>query len=120
MGQKIGGVRRLTVDGQVLRVKGDWEVNLGRPNRSAVVGADGVHGYMEEPQVPFMAGGVSLTPAVDPEVLMGLTDSTVVLEVSDGAYVLRGAWWSGEANINVQQGEVAARFEGLDCEFVPA
>lgn len=120
MGQKIGGVRRLTVDGEVLRVKGDWEGNLGRPNRTGVVGPDGVHGFMEEPQLPFLSGAISLTAAAVPEVIVALTDSTVVLEVSDGAYVLRGAWFAGEGGINIQQGEMAVRFEGLDCEFVPA
>jgi hypothetical protein len=57
--QRRAGLLQLKVNGEIQDAKGEFTYDLGQPKRTAIIGADGVHGYMEEPQVAFIEGKIT-------------------------------------------------------------
>ncbi len=102
----------LKINGELYEAKGDFTYNLGKPSRAAIVGADGIHGYRETPQVAFIEGAVTDSPDLDLAALSTVDDATVTLELANGkTIVLGGAWFAGEGSVTVGEAEIAVRFE---------
>lgn len=111
-----GGTLSLTVNGVRQDAKGNFSYNLGQPKREGIVGADGVHGYKESPQIPFVEGEITDRGDLDVAALVGTTDATVTLAVANGkTVVLRNAWFAGEGTVQTEEGNIAVRFEGLSA-----
>lgn len=114
-----GGLISLTIGGVRRDAKGNFSYNLGARKREAVVGADAVHGYKSSPQVPMIEGAISDSSDLDLRELLELTDVTVVLQLENGKSIaLSNAWFAGEGAVTVEEGEIAVRFEGLNCREV--
>ena len=111
-GQRIGGIQSLQVDGLVLNAKSNWTINLGRPKRTGIVGADRIHGHMEVPQIAFMEGVVSVTPDTNLNDLLLTKDATITLVGANKTYLLRNAVYAGEGDYTTEEGELAVRFGG--------
>lgn len=119
--QRKGGIIQLRVDGEIQQAKGDFTYNLGAPKREAIIGADGVHGYKETPQVAFIEGEITDRETLNLAKLVGLVDVTVTLDLANGKVIfLRNAWYAGEGTVNTGEGNIAVRFEGLEGDEVPA
>ena len=118
--QRVGGIIELAVNGEVQQAKGAFTYNLGRSKREAVVGADGVHGYKEVPQVAFFEGAITDRQDLDLDGLVTIRDATATLSLANGKIVaLFHAWYAGEGTVNTEEGEIGVRFEGLDAEELP-
>jgi hypothetical protein len=114
---KVGGVAFLKVDGFQYLLRGDLTVSIDRYERTGVAGQDSVHGYTENPRVPFISatltdiGGMSLAQ------LQNVTCSTVTAELNNGkVYILRDAWTAEARELNTAEGSVEVRFEGMAGE----
>lgn len=119
MSQRKGGIIQVQVNGEIFDAKGNWTYNLGRPVRETIVGADTVHGYKESPQPAFIEGEITDRGTLDLESLVTLTDATITLTLANGkVIVLRDAWFAGEGTGNTEEGNVAARFEGISADEV--
>lgn len=117
--QRRGGILFLKVGGERQDAKGNFTYNLGQPKRDGIVGADGVHGYKEMPQVPFIEGEITDRQTLDLAALLNVVDTTVTLELANGkVIVLRQAWYAGEGTGNTEEGNIGVRFEGLSAEEV--
>ncbi|WP_297668990.1 phage tail tube protein [uncultured Desulfovibrio sp.] len=100
------------VDGQQYDAKGDFTYNLGADKRDAIVGADGIHGYKETPQIPFIEGAFTDAPDLDLQKLAEGDNLTVTLELVNGkTIVLSNAWFAGEGGVTTGEGEISVRFE---------
>jgi len=54
---------------------------------------------------------------LDLKALQETTEATVVLELANGkSIILREAWYAGEGTVSTQEGNIAARFEGISAE----
>lgn len=116
---RVAGLIALKIDGDLCKAKGNFTYNLGKPKRDAIIGADAVHGYKEAVQVPFIEGEITDTSEMSLESLLGITDSTVTLELgNDKVIVLRQSWFAGEGTGNTEEGNIAVRFEGMSAEEV--
>lgn len=114
-----GGMLYLLVNGQRYDAKGDFTYNLGRPKKTAIVGADAVHGFYTEPQAPFIEGAITDARDTDLAAFLDTVDATITLELQIGkVIVLRQAAYAGEGTVNPKEGEVPVRFEGLSAEEV--
>lgn len=114
-----GGLIGIQVDGQIYDAKGSFTYNLGRPKREAIIGSDGVHGYKETPQVPFIEGAITDSSDLDLNKLLTLKDGTVTLSLAnDKVVVLRGAYYAGDGEVTTEEGEIGVRFEGTGAEEV--
>ena len=117
--QRVAGLIQLQTNGEVLRAKGAFTYNLGKPMREAVTGSDGVHGYKETPQVAFIEGAITDAGDIDLGVLATLRDATVNLKLGNGKMVvLNLAWFAGEGTGNTEEGEIGVRWEGQSAEEV--
>lgn len=113
------GTIYLKVDGRQYDAKGSFTYNLGVEKRTAIVGADRVHGYSAMPQAPFVEGIVTDAGDLDLEQLLKADGVTLTLELANGkTVVLRDAWYAGEGNVTTEQGEIAVRWEGIAAQEV--
>ena len=116
---RVGGIIFIKVDGVQYRAKGSWTYNLGQNKREGVVGADGVHGYKEMPQIPFIEGTITDDADISTETLLKVKDASVMLELANGKIIsLKDAWFAGDGNGSTEEGEIDARFEGLSADEV--
>lgn len=117
--QRVAGLIQLQTNGEVLRAKGEFSWNLGKPKRSAVVGSDGVHGYKEEPQVAFIEGAITDAGDIDGAALATLKDATVNLKLGNGKMiVLNKAVFAGDGTGKTGESEIGVRWEGDSAEEV--
>jgi hypothetical protein len=114
--QRRGGKIQVQSDGEVYDAKGNWTYNLGKPKREAIIGADGIHGYKETQQVPFVEGEITDRRDLSLAKLVTLKDATVTLALANGkTVVLRSAWYAGEGDGSTEEGNIKVRFEGLSA-----
>jgi hypothetical protein len=119
MANRVGGIIELKIDGSIQSAKGNFTYNLGRVHRTAVVGADAVHGYKENPQVAFIEGEITDRDTLNLENLVNTTNATIYLRLANGKLiVLREAWFAAEGTGNTDEGNIGVRFEGLSGEEV--
>jgi len=105
------------VDARQYDAKGNFTYNLGGEKKTAIVGADRVHGFSAAPQVAFIEGAITDAADLDVAAMQALEDGTVTLELANGkTVVLRNAWHASEGNATTEQGEIAVRWEGLSAE----
>jgi hypothetical protein len=116
-----GGIIQVKVDGVLYDAKGDFEYNLGRPVREAIIGVDTVHGFKETPQVAFIEGEVTDRGDLDLNALVTLTGATVTLTLASGKVIaLSEAWYAGEGTGNTGEGNIGVRFEARVGEEIRA
>lgn len=119
MSQRRGGTISLMTNGELQDAKGSFSYNLGRPKKEAIIGADGVHGYKETQQVPFVEGAITDRGTLDLEALVNFKDGTVTLALAnEKIIVLRDAWYAGEGTVTTEEGEIAVRWEGKNAEEI--
>lgn len=119
MSQRKGGIIQVQINGEIFDARGNWTYNLGKPAREAIVGADGVHGYKESPQVAFIEGEITDRGSLDLAALTAIDEATVTLSLANGkVIVLRDAWFAGDGTGNTEEGNIAARFEGAGAEEI--
>ena len=116
---RVAGKLFAKIDGILMWARGNWTYNLGQDKQTAVVGADRIHGFKAEPQVPFIEGAITDRGDLDLKALVTKSAATVTLELANGKTVsLASAWYAGEGTVNANEGEVPCRFEGLSADEV--
>ncbi len=119
MSQRRAGLIQVQVNGEIHDAKGTWTYNLGRPKRDAIIGADGIHGFKEIPQVAFIEGEVTDRGDLDVAALATIENATITLTLASGkVVVLREAWFSSEGNVSTDEANIAVRFEGAGAEEI--
>ncbi len=117
--QRRAGLIQLQISGEIQDAKGSFSYNLGRPKREAIVGADGVHGYKEMPQVAMIEGAITDRGNLDVAALALGRDLTVTLTLGNGkVVVLRDAWFAGEGTASTEEAEIPVRWEGANAEEI--
>lgn len=117
--QRRAGLISVNVNGEVQSAKGDFTYGLGKPKREAIIGADGVHGYKETPQVAFIEGKLTDRGSLDFGALCELTDATTTVELVNGkTVVLRNGWYAADGTANTGESELDFRMEGLGADEV--
>ncbi len=119
MAQRTAGLIQVQVNGEIFSAKGNFSFNLGRPLREGIVGADGMHGFKETVQPPFIEGEFTDRGDLDLSALVDLTEATVNLTLGNGKMIiLSDAYYASEGTGNSEEANVAVRFEGATCEEV--
>lgn len=119
MNRRVGGIILLKLDSDLLQAKGAFTYNLGAPKREAIVGQDAVHGFKEEPQVPFIEGAITDSDELDVETLLRTRDATATIELANGKIIsLREAFYAADGAITTDEGEIEFRLEGISAEEI--
>lgn len=116
---QVTGRAFIRVNGALLRTKNGAKLNFGNPTREPVIGDNGVEGFTEKPEAPFIEGVVIHKKGTPTDQLANFTDGTVIFEADSGvSYVLSEAWQSMPIEITAQDagGEVPVKFFGIDVE----
>lgn len=117
--RRVGGIIFFKVDGELFQAKGAFSYNLGVNKREAIVGADVVHGFKEEPQVAMIEGAITDSDELDLEQFLNIRDATATLELANGkVFVLRECFYAGDGNVTTDEGEIEVRFEGIRGEEI--
>lgn len=117
--QRRAGLIQLQANGEIHDAKGNFSYNLGEPKREAIVGADGIHGYKEGPQVSFIEGAITDRGNLDLRALVKGRDLTVTLSLPNGkVIVLRDAWYAGDGTASTEEAEIPVRWEGKGGEEI--
>lgn len=113
MARRVGGIIFIKADGVQYDAKGQFTYNLGVPKRDPVLGHDKHHGYKELPQEAYCEGEITDSATLNVKQLMNINNATVTLELANGkVIVLKGAYFSGEGNVQTEEGNIAVRFTG--------
>jgi hypothetical protein len=117
--QRVAGLIQLKINGEIRDAKGEFTYYLGAPMRSDVIGADGVHGFTEEPKAPFIEGAITDRGTLDVDSLQRGKDLTVSLDLANGKMiVLRDAWYSGDGTASTKEGEIKVKWTGKSAKEV--
>lgn len=115
--QRRAGLIQILTNGEIQDAKGAFTYNLGAAKRDAVVGSDAVHGFMEKPQVAFIAGAITDRGSLDLRAMVKGEDLTVTLQLANGKVVTLGeAWYAGEGTVNTEEAEIEVRWEAKNAE----
>jgi hypothetical protein len=113
---RIAGVASWSVGARTLAVKGSLTISPSQYERAGIAGQDYVHGYSENPVVPYIEGDVSLQPGTRVSDIDAMTNETVTVQCADGrVFVLREAFRAGRSEVNTKDGQFRVRFEGTSC-----
>jgi len=117
MGQRIGGIAVLKVDGTQYALKGNMTVSPSVVKRDGVAGQDYVHGFLENPIVPSIRGDFSTVPGISVETLEQMTDVTVQADLANGnSYVLQDGWTEAAFVVDSVRGQLEIIWQGLTCD----
>lgn len=119
---RVGGQIFLSLNGVRRNAKGQFTYNLGANMREGVLGHDGVHGHKSLPQIPFIEGEITDETALDLRAdLLDFEGGVVTLQLNNGkTIVLRDGYYANAGNVQTEEGNIAARFEGQSCDESPA
>ena len=119
--QRIGGRVAIRVNGRTIEAPGEFTLRIGQPVRTAALGPNGPVGYLEEPGTAMISGPLyylKLT-ADELDTLLRGEEQTVQLDLATGKqFVLENAWFSGEGEIDVAAGTMAAEWTGRQGRVV--
>lgn len=116
---RIAGVAYVKINGRQYPLRGNLTVSPSPTERTGIAGQDGVHGYAENPRVPYIEGDFSLTPDLSIEEVQAITDATVQADLANNkSYVGRNCWCKAALELNTHDGQVRIRFESLEINEV--
>nr|WP_314074883.1 phage tail tube protein [uncultured Roseococcus sp.] len=113
---QVAGTAYVKLDGGQLALKGNLKIQPSDVNRAGVKGLDGIHGFKEGAEIPFIEVEVTDIPDVSLIALKRVKNSTVTAEVANGkVFVLSNAWSCPPFDLDGGEGQVTIKFEGLSC-----
>lgn len=111
-GNRRAGIIYLRIDGTLQEAKGEFTYDLGAPQRNAIVGADGIHGYSETSKQAYIEGAITDSSGLDLARLVELDDVDVTLELNNGKTILLpAAWYAGSGQVTTSEAQIPVRFE---------
>ena len=111
----------MKINGELFSAKGAFSYDIGVPQRTAVVGADAVHGFMEKPKASMIEGAITDSSDLRLQSLLEIRDATITLELANGkVIVLREAFYAGDGTVSTEEGEITVKFEGISAQEVRA
>lgn len=121
MGQAIGGILGLYVNGVQVPTRDALTYNDGQDMREGVMGHQRPTGYKEMAQQPFIECTISTSDPLLVRDLKATTSANVTARLRNGTtLVLTQAWAAGNWNVDASEGTVEARFEGITMEVLGA
>lgn len=116
-----GGIIEFKIDGQIYDAKGNFTYGLGINERTAIVGADGIHGYSEKIMAPFIEGEITDSNGLSLDDLGAITDSTITLTLANGKVIMLSHAWSVNKDgmsASTDEGNIPVKFEGQNAQEI--
>jgi len=120
MGRRAG-IIFVKVNGTQYDAKGTFTYRINPTKKTMIPGADQVHDYKEEVQVPFIEGAITDEQSLDLVVFQSIVNATVTLNLANGkTVILREACYAADGDVTTEEAEIQLRFEGKSGEEIPA
>lgn len=117
--QRIGGIIEIVADGKRIAAKGSFTYNLGKPQKTSVIGAAEPLGYSEAPKAAYIEGETVHLSELDLAALIDTTNATIDLTLPNGrVFVMREAFYAGDGEGSTEEGAVKVRFESKSAELI--
>ncbi|MBI0275662.1 phage tail tube protein [Hafnia alvei] len=115
---RIAGTTYFKLDSDQLSLTGGIEVPLNTKVRDDVVGLDGSVDYKETFKAPYIKGTFKVPKNFPIDKITTSETMTATAELANGmVYTLRGAWLSGDASFNAEEGTADLEFHGKSGFF---
>jgi hypothetical protein len=112
MGNRVGGIMSLKVNGSQKDCKGSFSWNLGENKTETVSGQDRNHGYKEKVQPAVIEGMITVGPDLDIRALIRTRNATITLELSSGQIlVMNDGRYAADGKGTTEEGELEVKFE---------
>lgn len=119
--RRVGGTITFSISGTAFSAKGNFTYNIGVDKKEAVVGADGVHGFKQMPQVAFIEGQITDNDELDLQALRETRDATCTLALANGKIiVIEECFEASDGDGSTEEGELQIRMEGVRGREVTA
>ncbi|MCP1290934.1 phage tail tube protein [Chromobacterium sp. S0633] len=113
----LAGTATLTVDGTAYMLEGDLSYSVSKVSRETMKGMDGVHGYKETPNAPFIAGTFRDSSGLTVADFNKMTNVTVTAKLANGKTIIGRNMWTVETQeVETAEGTVKVRWEGMSVE----
>ena len=110
------GLIRMTIQGTPYDVKGSVTIRPTDVSREAIEGLDGYHGTKRMPKAPGADGTLTDSGTLQLQKLQEVVDGEVFFELANGkSYMLTGATYLDQAELDVDEGEVGFSFACVRC-----
>ncbi|TKI02896.1 phage tail tube protein [Martelella alba] len=96
---RLAGTAYVTCDGITIMVAGQFKYSPSTVKRDTLTGMDGVHGYKETPNAPYISCQVRDSGGTTVADFNGQTNITVVAELANGKTIIGSGMWC----VNVQE-----------------
>lgn len=112
LNQRVGGTNFLNIDGLAyLLVEQSWRVST--PTRESAKGQDGIHGYVEKPEVGRIRGKIRDWGGNSVLLIGNTTNSNITISLANGKTVIGiGMWITELGEVSGEDGTVDVTFEG--------
>lgn len=111
--EAVGGTAFLTIDGVTYELVARARYRPAQVERTTAKGMDGIHGFIEAPIAPMIAGQFRDRGGMRVRDFGAMRDVTIVLELVSGKVVTGAHMWSTTAQeVDASDGTFEAVFEG--------
>lgn len=113
--QRIAGICFFKINGVQYSARGSWVYMPFTSKKEGIAGQDGIHGFKEMPQVPYVEGEISDMPGISIQDLQTLVGVPATLELANGKLILlHDGWCTGDDAVSTEDGKVKIKIEGMD------
>ncbi|HEX3809607.1 MAG TPA: phage tail tube protein [Rhizomicrobium sp.] len=109
----LAGTAHFVIDGTAYQLVGKLAWDPATVSRESAPGMDGIHGFIEKPVAPHIAGTFRDAGDLSVAAINNMTNVTVVCALVNGKTVTgRNMWQVGEIEVNSEDGTFDIRWEG--------
>lgn len=117
--ERVGGIIEVQKNGEILKAKGGFKVNLGRPKREEVINANGTIDYTETPQAPSIEGELTDSAGLDLDALVKGKAETITVTLATGkVFAMEDCVFAGDGDLNTEAGNIPVRWIGSFAEEI--
>ena len=113
---RLAGTATLTIDGVSFMIT-KTQYMCGKVTREALKGQDGIHGYSEMPQVPYIKGTFRDARFVSLTQINAITNSTAILVLANGKTIIGTNVFTSEAQeVDTVEGTFDVTFNAMQMD----
>ncbi|WP_410015807.1 phage tail tube protein [Sodalis sp. C49] len=110
---RLAGTAYVTVDGLTIMVAGQFKYSPSKMKRDTLTGMDGVHGYKETPNAPFISCQVRDSGGTTVNDFNNQTNVSIVVELANGKTIIgAGMWTVNTQEVDSTEATFDVRWEG--------
>jgi hypothetical protein len=122
MGDRLGGEFEIKCNGKTIRAVGTFTFTHGGEQREGQVSSRAVDGFTSKERIPGAKGQMRDYKGINTkEDITKIDNATFTAKAGNGkTFILEGAWYSGNGEIDLDMGVINFEFQGIDSDEITA